>query len=74
MKITVDTSFLIAVKDMREEQTRFFALSKQAKAMGKANPKLWSERKACLDASRQMESLVDARLNGYLNNSPKPDP
>ena len=72
MKVIVDTSFLIAVKDMREEQTRFFALSKQAKAMGKANPKLWSERKACLDASRQMESLVDARLSHYLNKKEDP--
>ena len=72
MKVIVDTSFLIAVKDMREEQARFFALSKQAKAMGKANPKLWSERKACLDASRQMESLVDARLNHYLNKKEDP--
>lgn len=65
MNITVDLSFLIALKDMREEQGRFFALTKEAKA--KKLPKLWAQRKACLDSSRQMEALVDIRLDQYLN-------
>ncbi|WP_375585946.1 hypothetical protein [Cyclobacterium xiamenense] len=65
MNVTVDLSFLIAVKDMREEQRRFFELTKEAKA--KKLPKLWSLRKSCLDSSRQMEALVDIRLEQYLS-------
>ncbi|MBD3630493.1 hypothetical protein [Cyclobacterium sp.] len=64
MNITVDLSFLIAVKDMREEQRRFFQLTKEAKA--KKLPKLWAQRKNCLDSSRQLEALVDIRLEQYL--------
>lgn len=64
MNIVVDLSFLIALKDMREEQKRFFKLMQEAKS--KKLPDLWKRRKECLDNCRQLESFVDSRLESTL--------
>jgi hypothetical protein len=64
MNIIVELSFLIATKDMREEQKRFYQLTLEAKK--KRLPELWKLRKECLENCRQMESLVDSRLESIL--------
>jgi hypothetical protein len=67
MNITVEISFLTAIKDMRDEQKRFFKLTQEAKL--KKLPKLWQQRKECLENCRQLESLVDSRIEKTLNSS-----
>lgn len=65
LQVTLPLSFLITVKDMMDEQRRFFELSKAAKA--RRTPEIWKQRKQALDNSRQLESLVYARLEAELD-------
>lgn len=63
--ITVELSFFRMVKDMLEEQSRFFELSKEAKKSG--TPAVWAKRKEALDQSKQLESLVRMHLDNILS-------
>lgn len=63
--ITVEISFFRMVKDMLEEQSRFFELSKEAKKTN--SPAVWAKRKEALDQSKQLESVVKQHLDNILS-------
>lgn len=62
--VTVEKSLFVLIKDMRDEQKRFFELSK--KAMAKKAPALWQERRECLASCKQLESYLDQHIENIL--------
>ncbi len=62
--VTVEKSLFVLIKDMRDEQKRFFKLTKEA--MAKKAPSLWKERKECLESCKQLESYLDSHVENIL--------
>lgn len=67
--VTVDKSLFILIKDMRDEQKKFFELTK--KAMATKAPNLWKERKECLSSCKQLESYLDQHIDNILTGKGK---
>lgn len=63
--VSVDISFIKMVKDMLDEQQRFFELTAKAKTSG--IPQLWNERKECLANCKTLESQVKKHCENILN-------
>lgn len=67
--VTVEKSLFVLIKDMRDEQKRFFKLTKEA--MAKKAPSLWKERKECLESCKQLESYLDTHVENILSGKGK---
>lgn len=63
--VTVELSLIKMIKDLRDEQKRFFQLTVDAKKTNLAP--LWAERKKCLETCRQLEGAVDQHLDNILS-------
>lgn len=70
--VTVDKSIFVLIKEMRDEQKKFFKITKEAAA--KKLPALWAERKKCLDSCRQLESYLDSHIANILSGEGKEVP
>lgn len=67
--VTVEKSLFVLIKDMRDEQKRFFKLTKEA--MAKKTPASWKDRKECLDSCKQLESYLDTHVENILSGKGK---